>query len=164
MCTSKNIVTGAPLVVHLLRSDSIPLQPDTTKQVFKLSIDSVIIPVGQTSSNTFEITGNFSNGAVLTARATAYGQDAVTILGRHAAADCPDDLEISTSAKRRPASRFTPPTRMASNGSSRAPLVVSGSSSAPAVANVDSATVTRALRARRLCPTRSGRERKASWT
>jgi plastocyanin len=71
-----NVVTGTPLVVTLLRSDS--TQPPAG-QVFQLSAGTVTIPVGQTGSNAFEITGNFSNSAVLTARATAYSQSTATI-------------------------------------------------------------------------------------
>jgi len=42
-----NTVIGAPVVVHLLRSDS--TQP-AAGQVFQLSADSVIIPVGSTAA------------------------------------------------------------------------------------------------------------------
>jgi len=133
-----NTVTGAPVVVHLLRSDS--TQP-AAGQVFQLSADSVIIPVGQYSSNAFEITGNFSNSAVLTARATAYSQSTATI-----SVGTPQLIAPTTSALyvgQVPASFAI---YMADqNGQSRiiaAPLVVSGSSSAATVANVDSATIT----------------------
>jgi plastocyanin len=71
-----NPVTGSPLVVSLLRSDS--TQPPAG-QVFQLSTSTVTIPLGQTYSTVFEITGNFSNSAVLTARATAYSQATATI-------------------------------------------------------------------------------------
>jgi plastocyanin len=71
-----NPVTVAPLVVTLLRSDS--TQPPAG-QVFRLTTTTVTIPVGQTYSNVFDIIGNFSNSAVLTARATAYSQATATI-------------------------------------------------------------------------------------
>ena len=133
-----NTVTGAPVVVHLLRSDS--TQP-AAGQVFQLSADSVTIPVGQYSSNAFEIIGNFSNSAVLTARAAAYSQSTATI-----SVGTPQLIAPTTSnlyVGQAPAS-FT--IYLADqNGQQRitaAPLVVSGSASAPAVANVDSAAIT----------------------
>ena len=133
-----NTVIGAPVVVHLLRSDS--TQP-AAGQVFQLSADSVIIPVGQYSSNSFEITGNFSNSAVLTARASAYSQSTGTI-----SVGTPQLIAPTTSTLyvgQVPASFAI---YMADqNGQSRiiaAPLVVSGSSSAATVANVDSTTIT----------------------
>jgi plastocyanin len=72
-----NPVTAAPLVVRLLRSDSTLVPSD--QHVFDLSLDSLTIPVGQTASNTFDIIGNTSNSAVLTARAPAYSQTIATI-------------------------------------------------------------------------------------
>ena len=132
-----NTVSGAPLVVHLLRSDS--TQP-AAGQVFQLSADSVIIPVGQYSSNTFEITGNFSNSAVLTARATAYSQSTATISVGTPQLIAPTVATVYVGQV--PAS-FTIYTAD-QNGQQRivaAPLDVSSSSTAPAVATVDSATI-----------------------
>ncbi|HXO85085.1 MAG TPA: hypothetical protein VN803_06135, partial [Gemmatimonadales bacterium] len=71
-----NPVTGSPLVITLLRSDS--TQPPAG-QVFQLTKTTVTIPVGQTFSDAFDIVGNFNNSAVLTARATAYSQATATI-------------------------------------------------------------------------------------
>ncbi len=71
-----NPVTGSPLVITLLRSDS--TQPPAG-QVFQLTKTTLTIPVGQTLSDGFDIIGNFNNSAVLTARATAYSQATATI-------------------------------------------------------------------------------------
>jgi len=71
-----NPVTGTPLVVQLLKSDS--LQP-AASQAFTLSASSVTIPVNSTGSNTFEIQGNAIGSAVLTARAPAYSQSTGTV-------------------------------------------------------------------------------------
>ena len=66
-----NPVTGTPLVVELLKSDS-TLPP--ASQAFTISPTSVTIPVGNTTSNVFEIQGNSIGSAVLTARASGYSQ------------------------------------------------------------------------------------------
>ncbi|MGH7520312.1 MAG: cupredoxin domain-containing protein [Gemmatimonadales bacterium] len=133
-----NVVTGAPLVVTLLRSDS--TQPPAG-QVFQLSAGTVTIPVGQAASNAFEITGNFSNSAVLTARATAYSQSTATI-----SVGAPQLLAPAT------ATLYVGqvPTSLAvytadQNSQQRiiaAALDVSSSSSDPAVASIDTALKT----------------------
>lgn len=69
--TVDNPVQGSPLVVQLLKSDS-TLPP--ANQAFTVSTTSVTIPVGATTSNTFEVQGNSIGAAVLTARATGYSQ------------------------------------------------------------------------------------------
>jgi len=71
-----NPVTGQPLVVRLARSDS-TLPP--ASQVFTLSADSVVIPVGQSFSPPFDITGQVINSALLIARASGYSQASATI-------------------------------------------------------------------------------------
>jgi plastocyanin len=71
-----NPVTGTPLVVQLLKSDS--LQP-AASQAFTLSASSVTIPVNSTISNTFEIQGNSIGSAALTARAPAYSQSSALV-------------------------------------------------------------------------------------
>ena len=132
-----NTVTGAPLVVHLLRSDS--TQP-AAGQVFQLSADSVIIPVGQYSSNYFEIEGNFSNGAFLTARATAYSQSVATVQVGTPQLIAPTTATVYVGQA--PASFVIYTADQ--TGQQRliaAPLDVSSSSTAPAVATVDSATI-----------------------
>jgi plastocyanin len=66
-----NPVTGSPLVVQLLKSDStLP----AASQAFTVSPASVTIPVGETTSGAFEVQGNSIGAAVLTARATGYSQ------------------------------------------------------------------------------------------
>jgi hypothetical protein len=71
-----NPVTGQPLVVKLARSDStLP----ASSQVFTLSADSVVIPVGQVFSPQFDITGQVINSALLIARASGYSQASATI-------------------------------------------------------------------------------------
>jgi plastocyanin len=133
-----NVVTGAPLIVHLLRSDS---TQSPANQVFQLSTDSVTVPVGQMGSNTFEIRGNFKNSAVLTARAVAYSQSTATVsvgtpqLVAPATANlfvgqAPPSVTINTADQ---------------NGQPRiiaVPLTVANGSSDPAVATVDSAQIT----------------------
>ena len=73
-----NPITGQPLVVHLAKSDS-GLPP--ASQVFTLSADSVIIPVGLTSSSStpVTITGQVINSALLIARASGYSQATATV-------------------------------------------------------------------------------------
>jgi plastocyanin len=133
---------SAPLVVHLLRSDS--LQP-ASGQVFKLSTDSVTIPVGQTSSNLFDVIGNSSNSAVLTARATAYGQGTATI--SVGTPQLVGPLQISVYVGSAPYS--VPVYTADQNNNSRliaAPLVVSASVSNPTIATSDSSSITLAAR------------------
>jgi len=137
-----NPVTGAPLVVHLFRSDS--TQPPAG-QVFQLSVDSVTIPLGQTSSNTFEIIGNFANSAVLTARATAYSQSTATISVGAPQLVAPVTASLYVGQAPPNSNVYTAD----QNGQQRiiaAALVVSASSSNTAVASVDSATFTIAAR------------------
>ena len=138
-----NPVTGTPLVVHLFRSDS--TQPPAG-QVFQLSVDSVTIPLGQTSSNTFEIIGNFANSAVLTARATAYSQSTATISVGAPQLVAPTTVSLSVGQAPPSYNIYTAD----QNGQQRiiaAALVVSASSSDNAVASVDSATITIPARA-----------------
>jgi plastocyanin len=71
-----NAITGQPLVVHLAKSDS-TLPP--ASQVFTLSADSVVIPVGFTFSPQFDITGQVINSALLIARASGYSQASATV-------------------------------------------------------------------------------------
>ena len=71
-----NPVTGAPLVVQLLKSDS-TLPP--ANQAFAISPSSVTIAVGNTSSGYFEVQGNSIGAAVLTARASGYSQATTSI-------------------------------------------------------------------------------------
>ncbi len=71
-----NPVTGQPLVVHLAKSDS-GLPP--ANQVFTLSADSVVIPVGSTFSAPDTITAQVINSALLIARATGYSQATATV-------------------------------------------------------------------------------------
>jgi plastocyanin len=66
-----NPVTGSPLVISLAKSDS-ALIPSA--QAFLLSTTSATIPVGQTSSPYFDITGQTNGSAQLIARANGYGQ------------------------------------------------------------------------------------------
>jgi len=137
-----NPVTGAPLVVHLFRSDS--TQPPAG-QVFQLSADSVAIPLGQTSSNTFEIIGNFANSAVLTARASAYSQSTATISVGPPQLIAPPTVSLFVGQAPPSYNVYTAD----QNGQQRiisAALVVSASSSDNAVATVDSATFTIAAR------------------
>jgi plastocyanin len=71
-----NPVTGTPLVVQLLKSDSgLP----AASQAFILSASSVTIPVNSTGSNTFETQGNAIGSAALTARAPAYSQSSALV-------------------------------------------------------------------------------------
>lgn len=69
-----NPVTGSPLVVSLQRSDS-----TNPSQVFGLSTPSVTIPVGSSSSSSFEITGQNAGSALLIARASGYSQATATV-------------------------------------------------------------------------------------
>jgi len=71
-----NAVTGQPLIVHLARSDSAQLP---SNQVFALSVDSLIIGVGQYSSTSVTITGQVINSALLIARAAGYSQAIATV-------------------------------------------------------------------------------------
>ena len=71
-----NIVTGSPLVVNLGKSDS-TLPPGS--QAFLLSQPTVTIPVNQSSSGYFTITGQVIGSAQLIARATGYSQSVATV-------------------------------------------------------------------------------------
>ena len=74
-----NAVTGTPLTVYLARSDSLSAP---ASQVFQLcasgstscttQTDSVVIPIGQSSSNAFELDGQSVGSADVIARATGY--------------------------------------------------------------------------------------------
>lgn len=71
-----NAVTGSPLVITLAQSDSaLP----AGSQAFLLSTGTVTIPVGQTISSQFTITGQINGSAQLIARATGYGQAATPV-------------------------------------------------------------------------------------
>jgi len=133
-----NTVTGAPVVVHLLRSDSTQAPAN---QVFQLSVDSVTIPVGQSGSNTFEITGNFANSAVLTARATAYSQSTATISVGPPQLIAPPTLSLFV-GQAPPSSNVYTADQNSQQRIIAAALIVSGSSSDNAVASGDSATIT----------------------
>jgi plastocyanin len=101
----------------------------------------VTIPLGQTSSNTFEIIGNFANSAVLTARATAYSQSTATISVGAPQLIAPPTLSLFVGQAPPSSNVYTAD----QNGQQRiiaAALIVSGSSSDNAVASVDSATFT----------------------
>ena len=58
-----NVVTGNPLVVQLQRSDSL-----ASTQVFGLSTNRVVIPVGSSVSSPFSVTGLAEGSAQLIAR------------------------------------------------------------------------------------------------
>jgi plastocyanin len=134
-----NAVTISPLVVHLLRSDS--TQVAANQEVFQLSADSVIIPVGQTSSNYFDIQGNFANSAVLTARAAAYGQSIATISVGQPQLIGPTNVSLYLGQQPPSYGVYTAD----QNGAQRlvaAALTVKDSSSSPTVATVDSAQIT----------------------
>ena len=72
-----NPVTGSPVVVQLLKTDS-TLPP--ASQAFTITPNSVTIPVGATTSGTFEVQGNSIGTAQLVARTAAgYGQASTNI-------------------------------------------------------------------------------------
>jgi plastocyanin len=133
-----NPVTDSALVVHLLRSDS--TQPPAN-QVFRLSTDSVIIPVGQTISTLFDIEGNFTNSAVLTARANGYIQAGGTVSVGAPQLVAPPNLTLYVGQAPVPAYVYT-----ADQGgvqrSVAAALVVQVTSSDTTIVKSDSATVT----------------------
>jgi len=133
-----NPVASTPLVVHLLRSDS--TQP-AANQVFQLSADSVIIPVGQTSSNYFDIQGNYANSAFLTARATAYSQAIATVSVGTPKLVGPANVTLYVGQAPSSYGLYTAD----QSGQSRivaAALTVAAGSSDNAVVSVDSATTT----------------------
>lgn len=71
-----NAITGSPLIVHLAKSDS-TLPPGN--QAFTLAADSAVIPIGQSSSPAFDITGQALGSANLIARANGYSQAIATV-------------------------------------------------------------------------------------
>ena len=133
-----NAVT-APLVVHLFRSDSSLVA--SNQEVFLLSADSVTIPVGQSASNTFEITGNFANSAVLTARATAYSQSTATISAGTPQLLAPANLSMYVGQMAYNATIYTAD-QIGNGRIIAAPLTVRDSSTDAAIVTGDSATVT----------------------
>jgi plastocyanin len=133
-----NAVT-APLVVALLKSDSL-LPADS--QAFVVSVDSVVINTGQTSSPSFSITGQNQGAALLVARATGYSQASATIsVGQPVLAAGATTLSLYVGERPRALSVST----RDQSGNTRpvaADLVVSAASSDATVAVPDSASRT----------------------
>jgi len=130
-----NPVTGAPLVVQLLKSDStLP----AANQAFTVSPASVTIPIGATSSNAFEVQGNSIGAAVLTARATGYGQATTSLsIGQPKLLLSPQTTTLSVGQA--PAtSTVYPVDQGGTNRYVAATLTVGDTSANPAVATADS--------------------------
>ncbi len=140
-----NAVTGSPLVVRLARSDSTAL---ASAQVFGLAPDSVIIPVGSTSSGStpFDITGKNAGSALLIARATGYSQASVAVaVGQPRLLAVYKTLSLYVGA---PATNVTVYTVDQANSYHvvAAPTVVGDTVSAPTIVGTDSAAKTIAAR------------------
>jgi plastocyanin len=133
-----NAVTSAPLVVQLLKSDStLP----AAQQAFTLSATTVTIPVGQTSSNTFEIQGNSIGAAVLAARATGYSQATANLsISQPKLVLSPSTVSLSVGQ----VSSIMTVYAEDQSGSVRyvaAPLTIGDTSASPSVANADSLVI-----------------------
>jgi len=138
--TVDNPVTGSPLVVSLAKSDS---GLAIGAQAFLLSTNSVTIPVGQTYSAAFDITGQTSGSAALIARATGYGQSTTPVQVGTPQLSVPTTLPLFVGQAPLSISAIAED----QTGASRvvaAPLAVSQTVSDPAVAAADSATRTMA--------------------
>ena len=130
-----NPVTGAPLVVQLLKSDStLPV----ANQAFTVSPASVTIPVGATTSNAFEVQGNSIGAAVLTAQATGYGEAHTSLsIGQPKLSLSPQTMTLSVGQA--PATLTVYP--LDQGGTNRyvaSTLTVGDTSANPAVATADS--------------------------
>ncbi len=129
-----NVVTGNPLVVQLQRSDSL-----ATPQVFGLSTNSVVIPVGSSVSSPFSVTGQTAGSAQLIASATGYTTAAANVAVGAPRLATSGPLSLFVGAPPTPVPVFTED----QTGASRvvtATLNVRDSSTAPAVAVADSAS------------------------
>ena len=130
-----NPVTGTPLVIQLLKSDS-TLPP--ASHAFTISPTSVTIPVGNTISNAFEIQGNSIGAAVLTARATGYNQATTNLsVGQPKLVVSPQNMTVSVGQTSALVTVYAEDqgnqTRYVA-----AALTVGDTSANPAVANADS--------------------------
>ena len=133
-----NPVTGSPLVVTLAESDS--TQPPAG-QAFVLSATSVTIPVGQTSSPYFNITGQTIAGAQIIARAAGYGQATTTVQVGQSQLVAPGTQTLYVGEVPRNVTVYTAD----QSNTSRivaAPLVVGQTTSDPAVAVADAVSQT----------------------
>ena len=133
-----NPVTGTPLVVTLSKSDStLP----AGAQAFLLSATSVTIPVGQSYSPSFNITGQAVASAALVARATGYGQASTAIQVGPPQLSVPSALTLHVGQDSQPINVITED----QNASSRivaSSLVVSQTVSDPSITVGDSASRT----------------------
>jgi plastocyanin len=135
-----NAVTGTPLFVSLLRSDSSSTSP------FVLSATSVTIPVGSSSSPAFEVTGQNAGSALLIARASGYNQATATVpVGQPRLATNYTTLSLYVGAPPTPVTVYTQDQTSAYRIVASA-LQVGDTSSAPGIAVGDSATFTIAAR------------------
>ena len=133
-----NAVTSSPLVVSLAKSDS---SLPAASQAFLLSSGSVTIPVGQTTSPLFTLTGQSSGSAALIARATGYGQATATVQVGTPQLTTPSNQTLYVGQVPQPLTAVT----QDQGGQTRAvaaPLVVSQTSSDATVVVGDSATRT----------------------
>jgi plastocyanin len=127
--TVDDAVTGQPLVVRLTSSDA--------GLAFSLSADSVIIPVGQSFSPYFNVTGQTTGSAQLVANATGYGPATTTVQVGPPRLDAAPTQTLYVAEV--PRSIFV--STRDQNDQARVvatPLVVSQTSSDPAVAVADS--------------------------
>jgi len=129
-----NVVTGNPLVVQLQRSDSL-----ATPQVFGLSTNSVVIPVGSSVSSPFSVTGLTAGSAQLIARATGYTPATANVAVGAPRLATSGPLSLFVGAPATPVPVFTED-QTGAPGVVASTLNVSDSSTAPAVAVADSAT------------------------
>ena len=130
-----NPVTGSPLVVQLLKSDS-TLPPGS--QAFTVSPASVTIPVGATTSNTFEVQGNSIGAAALVARASGYSQATTTLsVGQPKLVLGPQSMNLSVGQAPAVATVYAEDQSGATRYVASA-LFVGDTSASPAVANADS--------------------------
>jgi plastocyanin len=127
-----------PLVVKLTRSDS-TLPPST--QAFLLSADSVVIPVGQSYSPSFSLTGQTVASAQLIARAAGYAESRATVSVGQPQLVAPATLSLAVGEAPRNVTVYTAD----QNGTARsvaAALAVRDSSTDSTVARADSSLVT----------------------
>ena len=129
-----NVVTGNPLVVQLQRSDSL-----ATPQVFGLSTNSVVIPVGSSVSSPFSVTGLTAGAAQLIARATGYTPATANVAVGAPRLATSGPLSLFVGAPATPVPVFTED-QTGAPGVVASTVKVSDSSTAPAVAVADSAT------------------------
>lgn len=128
-----NVVTGNPLVVQLQRSDSL-----ASTQVFGLSTNSVVIPVGLSVSSPFSVSGQTAGSAQLIARATGYTPATGDVAVGAPLLATSGPLSLFVGAPPTPVPVFTED----QTGATRvvtSTVNVSDSSTAPAVAVADSA-------------------------